>query len=292
MLKGRNPHASLSLIDELDLYNEIFSPPVQDAPTLPAQDMKIAADIVRYPLLGYTPSHPHISKLLTTNNEKYLAWLIAAMSPWKTQPVFPADKKNTPAAATAIKEGLKSPNVVTGAISKAFANYEAIQNMAAGLKNWGRGRAGLEMRALGADWKSQVGACLMFELVDLKKKNTSDYEEGVRRVMDKYETFLEAIAAKGLEEAFKVKSLLNVFPPLSSHDSGAVTNSWGDQGKDIATEYALATGPWMKSTIERSLEHQLDNPHKGKDELLQWVRENRQALLDGLEYVGVGKGKE
>jgi len=81
-------------------------------------------------------------------------------------------------------------------------------------------------------------------------------------------------------------------PPLSSHDSGAVTNSWGDQGKDIATEYALATGPWMKSTIERSLEHQLDNPHKGKDELLQWVRENRQALLDGLEYVGVGKGKE
>ena len=48
----------------------------------------------------------------------------------------------------------------------------------------------------------------------------------------------------------------------------------------------------MKSTIERSLEHQLDNPHKGKDELLQWVRENRQALLDGLEYVGVDKGKK
>jgi len=215
MLKGRNPYAALSLIHELDLYNEIFSSPAQDAPSLPVQDMKIAVDIVRYPLLGYTPSHPHISKLLMTNNEKYLAWLIAAMTPWKDQPVFPADKKNMPAAATAIREGLKSPNNITGTIAKAFANYEAIRNMVAGLKDWGRGRAGLEMRALGADWKSQVGACLMFELVDLKKKNASDYEEGGGGgVMDKYEAFLEAIAAKGLEEAFNFKSLLNVLPPL------------------------------------------------------------------------------
>jgi len=211
MLKGRNPHAALSLIHELDLYNEIFSPPAQDAPILHLQDMKTAADVVRYPLLGYTPSHPHISKLLMANNEKYLAWLIAAMSPWRTQPVFPADKKkNTPAAATAIKGSLKSPNSITGTIAKAFANYEVIQNMVIGLKNWGRGKAGLEMRALGADWKSQVGACLMFELVDLKKKGTSDYEEGGKGIMDKYEAFLEVIAAKGLEEAFKFKSLLTV----------------------------------------------------------------------------------
>ena len=71
-----------------------------------------------------------------------------------------------------------------------------------------------------------------------------------------------------------------------------MTNIWSDQGKEIAAEYALAPGPWMKLTIERSLQHQLDNPHKGKDELLQWVGENRQALLDGLEYVGVGGGKK
>lgn len=71
-----------------------------------------------------------------------------------------------------------------------------------------------------------------------------------------------------------------------------MTNNWGNQGKDIAAEYALETGPWIKPTIEKSLQHQLDNPHKGTDELLQWIRENRQALLDGLEYVGVGEGKK
>lgn len=71
-----------------------------------------------------------------------------------------------------------------------------------------------------------------------------------------------------------------------------MTNNWGNQGKDIAAEYALETGPWIKPTIEKSLQHQLDNPDKAKDELLQWVRENRQELLDGLEYVGVGEGKK
>jgi len=46
--QGRNLGAALSLIHGLDLDNEIFSPPVQDAPIRPVQDMKIAGDIVRH----------------------------------------------------------------------------------------------------------------------------------------------------------------------------------------------------------------------------------------------------
>jgi len=212
MLKGCNPHASLSIINEVDLYNEIFAPPMQDLPVLPGQDMKIAADIVYLRLSGLPSTHPRISKLLTTSTEKYLAWLIAAMSPWKNQPPLLVDKKNTPAAATAIKEGLKCPNSVSGTIAKAFANYKVIQNMASNSGHWSRSKVGLEMRALGPDWKSQVGACLMFELVDLKK---NDSDEVDKRVMNKYETFLEIIAEKELEEAFNFKSLLNVSPPPS-----------------------------------------------------------------------------
>jgi len=183
--------------------------------------------------------------------------------------VFPADKKNTPAAATAIKEGLKCPNSVSGTIAKAFANCKVIQNIVISLEDWGRGKTALEMRVLGADWRNQVGACLMFELMDLKKNNASDDEVG--GVMDKYETFLKIIAEKALEQAFGFKGLLD--------------------GSDIAAEYALIPGPWMAPIIQKSLEHQLDNPHKNKDELLQWVRESRQVLLDGLEYVGIGEGK-
>ncbi|CAZ79882.1 unnamed protein product [Tuber melanosporum] len=269
MFKGCNPHASLSLIHELDLYNEIFAPPIQDLPVLPVQDMKIAADIVRRRLFEHAHSRPRISKLLMTTPERYLAWLIAAASPWKNQPVFPADKKKAPAAATAIKEGLKCPNHVSGTIAKAFTNRRAIQNMVTNVEHWGRSKTGMEMHALGADWKNQVGACLMFELMDSEEKNASDDE--VEGVMDKYETFLKTIAERDLEEAYTIKSLLN--------------------GQDIAAEYALLPGPWMAPTIKASLQHQLDNPHKPKDELLQWVRENRQVLLDGLEYVGVGEGK-
>ena len=47
----------------------------------------------------------------------------------------------------------------------------------------------------------------------------------------------------------------------------------------------------MGPPIEKSLQYQLNHPHKSKNELLQWVWENRQALLDGLEYIGSGQGK-
>ncbi|PWW79197.1 hypothetical protein C7212DRAFT_340109 [Tuber magnatum] len=295
MFKGCNAHASLSLIHEVDLYNEIFAPPIQDLPVLPVHDMKIAANIVRHRLFGSTSPHPRISELLTTTSEKYLVWLIAAMSPRKNQPLYLAYNKNMPAAATAIKEGLRCPNNVSGTIAKVFANWKVIQNMVINLEHWGRGKTALEMRALDTDWKNQVGACLMFELMDLKE-NANDDDEVEERVMDKYETFLKTIAEEGLEEAPNFKCLLTVSSPplLSSHNSGVVANSWGYQGNDVAAEYALTSGAWMKPTIERSLQHQLDNLHKGKDELLQWVRGNRQALLDGLEYVGVsvGEGKK
>ncbi|CUS08740.1 unnamed protein product [Tuber aestivum] len=79
---------------------------------------------------------------------------------------------------------------------------------------------------------------------------------GERSVMDKYETFLKTIAEEGLEEAFSFKIFLK-----------------------------------MKPAIEKSLQHRLENPQEGKDELLEWVRRSRQALLNGLEYVGVGMGK-
>ncbi|KAG0127543.1 hypothetical protein HOY82DRAFT_613354 [Tuber indicum] len=193
------------------------------------------------------------------------------MSPWKGQPLFPADNKNSHAAATVIRESLKRSNEVKGAIEMAFTNWKAIQNMVVNVEHWGRGKLGMEMRPLGGDWKNQVGACLIFELVDSGKKNASGGEVEERGVMDKYETFLQIIEEKGLEEVFSFKCLLD--------------------GNDVVAEYAFPPGAWMTPALDQCLHQQLDNPHEGRDELLQWVRENRQALLDGLESVGVGKGK-
>ena len=211
MLKGCNPHTSLNLIHEVDLYNEIFAPPIQDLPILPVQDMMIAADIMCCRIFGFTSSHSRIYNLLKTSSERYLAWLIAAMSPWKNQSIFLADN-NTPAAATAIEEGLRCPNSESRTIAKAFANQNVIVSMVIKAGNWGRGKLGLEMRALGANWKNQVGACLVFELMDLKHNNNNG--EGEEIIMDIYETFLKTIAEKGLEEAVDFKSFLKVSPPI------------------------------------------------------------------------------
>ncbi|PWW76391.1 poly A polymerase C-terminal region-like protein, partial [Tuber magnatum] len=181
-----------------------------------------------------------------------------------------ATSLRTPAAAIAIKEALRCSNVESKIIGKVFVNWNVIQNMVINFDHWSRCRIGVDMRTLGAGWKNQVGACLSFELIDLRKNARSDEVEA-RGVMDKYETFLKAIAEEGSEGAFRFKSLM--------------------KGNVIAAECTLIPGAWMKPLIEKSLKHQLENPQKGKDELLQWVRRNRQALLDGLEYVGVGMGK-
>ncbi|PWW76381.1 hypothetical protein C7212DRAFT_351501 [Tuber magnatum] len=219
--------SSLSLIYEVDLFKEVFSPLILDLPVLPVQDMKIAVTSC-------------------------------------------ATSLRTPVAAIAIKEALRCSNVESKIIVKVFVNWNVILNMVINFDHWSRCIIGVDMRTLGAGWKNQVGACLTFELIDLRKNARSDEVEE-RGVMDKYETFLKSIAEECLVGAFRFKSFL--------------------KGNVIAAECTLIPGAWMKPLIEKSLKHQLENPQKGKDELLQWVRRNRQALLDGLEYVGVGMGK-
>jgi len=53
----------------------------------------------------------------------------------------------------------------------------------------------------------------MFELRDLHKNTNNDEVEG--RAMDKYETFLEIIAEKGLEAALSLTRLLKGSSPAS-----------------------------------------------------------------------------
>lgn len=50
----------------------------------------------------------------------------------------------------------------------------------------------------------------------------------------------------------------------------------------------------MKYIIQESLKHQLENQHKGKNELLHRVGQNQEALLEMLESDAIGerKGKQ
>jgi len=79
---------------------------------------------------------------------------------------------------------------------------------------WGRGKTCLGMPTLRTHWLNQVGPCLMFEVIDLKK-NTNNHE--VEEIaMDKYESSLEIIAEKGLQAALTLTRLLKGSCPSSS----------------------------------------------------------------------------
>ncbi|KAG0641152.1 hypothetical protein HOY80DRAFT_1114327 [Tuber brumale] len=88
--------------------------------------------------------------------------------------------------------------------------------MAIHVEHSGKGKAGLEMLPLGNDWKNQVGACLILELVDLRKRIGSDGKVEERGVMDKYETIPRAIWGKSLGESFNFRGL-TVSPPALLH---------------------------------------------------------------------------
>ena len=108
MLQGRHPHVALKLIDNLSLFDAIFTPPIECPPILPTEYMPIAADIVAHIIHRSTGPCANLRKCVDSKHDQYVAWLIAAVTPWKGYMFEGKDTtKRIPGAATAVRDGLR-----------------------------------------------------------------------------------------------------------------------------------------------------------------------------------------
>jgi len=206
---------ALSLIYSLTLFDAIFTPPIDTLPFLLTGHMSTATAIIWHVIsasdgLTYT----NLKSLVDSKAEQYIAWLLASLSPWKGH-MFPGvdTKKNTPAAATAAREGLKMNTKVYNTITHSYRNYEFIQDVVRkdlGSDRMTRSKTGMFIRKLGADWKSQYLCAMLLEVIPHWNGNDATPADQAEEIIRKYSTFLTRIGELGLEEAHAFKPILNV----------------------------------------------------------------------------------
>jgi tRNA nucleotidyltransferase (CCA-adding enzyme) len=268
MLRGKRPRSALQLIDRLGLYHIIFMDPTN--PAAPKPDTKKWQSA--YDCLGYLSekSDPLLSTLATGPEERYLAWLLAALVPWsqvREPEQLAGDKKRKKQshwATAAVREGIKAPTRVCDLVEAASRNRLEILRLKScvdGGTEDGKQRDKLGLSIMkwnnrGLDWKLQV---LYAMLVDVFEHTLDVDTEGRTELLSSWQGFLDHLAALNLLEVTSLRPLVN--------------------GNELAKALDVRPGQWMTRALEICLAWQLRNPNKtSAAEAIEEVQRRRDEL--------------
>lgn len=304
MLKGINPALALNLAHKLGLYMCIFAPPAppfkkEHLPEIPTHEMSTATAALTYILSG---AEPFITQYLLDGKDetesaenRYIAWNLAALTPWKDH-IFPLDaKKSIPAAATAAREGLRLSNKWHDIVIKSFRNYSKIKSFVSNLNDVEvpkRGQIGIFIRGLDsiascsstATWKSQYLTAMLREMNEVW--STTEHQETVEphdtkiqiisrldavaepnaaalKIMERYKKALGVIYDMGLAECYSIPPVLN-----------------GNEVREAVVGKKGKGGPWLTEALRKVMEWQLDNPGGSADEAREWATANKEKLVN------------
>lgn len=174
-----------TVLTSFNLYRTIFTDPTRDLGSEPETSVFAPAyDLVKSIVESNNQNSLTVSKLLLRNlDEKYLAWVSAALMPWADAPPAPSSKpsKKRPLHPSVLvaQEGFKAPNAVCNVIASSVDNMEEIKKLVddfyKGLRNssgrsvpgeaTARDTLGMAIRSWGSTWRSQVLFSLIHEVV-------------------------------------------------------------------------------------------------------------------------------
>ena len=184
MLKGPDPHEALQLIFELDLYETIFSDPFIESQEHYDPELgkwQVVIDVLSDAIDNSTPA---ADILIRDDEDQFLAWLMAAFTPYRDapqpQPSELGKKPPPPIAAQVAREGIKSTNKVCDIVASAVKHQSEIASMVDRLSMQkrrpdkkiegedvsARDVLGMAIRRWGASWRSQVMYSMLVELAD------------------------------------------------------------------------------------------------------------------------------
>jgi tRNA nucleotidyltransferase (CCA-adding enzyme) len=143
----------------------------------------LAYDLVKSIVESKSENYSTLSKLLLRNtDEKYLAWVSAALMPWADAPqppsLKPSKKRPLHASVLVAQEGFKAPNTVCNIIASSVDHMEEIKKLVdecfKGLRSstgtvpddaTARDTLGMAIRRWGSTWRSQILFSLIHETV-------------------------------------------------------------------------------------------------------------------------------
>jgi len=118
------------LIHELELFDCVFAP-LTTSVKLTNDRISLllpSINITRYILTETKEAYPHVSKLISDDKDKYIRWILAALSPWEGQVVV-EKKRMLQAATVAARDGLKSRTKDCDIISHSYNHANEIQKL-------------------------------------------------------------------------------------------------------------------------------------------------------------------
>ena len=189
---GPDPRRALALIDELHLYDTIFTDPTNGADFSPEHDLWRPSYICLFDILSDV--YPSVIKttLLPDQDHEYAAWMLANFTAWidapAPQPAKPGGKVPPHIAVNAAREGIKAPNKISDVLNAAIRDTNEILTLKNGYASSQRTGAststadcatrdtlGMAIRRWGSTWRSQAVFALMLEVARSTKDPHSKY---------------------------------------------------------------------------------------------------------------------
>ena len=262
MLKDPNAHRAIVLIDQLNLYNTIFTNPTDsDCKLVATEHWHQAYNTLLAILQGTTetsPEHPDLrilgSNLLRDDYEIFLAWMLVCFVPWarempKIAQKSSAKKKQLPAFLAA-REGVKADNKLCKVVDAAASHLQEVINLKNSIKTQqdpgdlapkeervpvARQVHGRALRAWGSDWRSVIVFALLTEATDLQDP------VDIRSLLGDYADWMNTLSSLDLLDVDKLAPLVK-----------------GDQlCKALGN---VKSGPWLREALDMAMDWQLRNP--------------------------------
>lgn len=175
---GKNPRSALQLIDRLGLYKFIFTDPtVQEIAVPSSANWKFAYDCLEELKSNETPGSIYNS-LVRSDDAKFIAWVLAAITPWANVPLPQSVKAKTklplPLGTLVVREGIKANNKVCEVVTGALRNLEEIISLRDAIKRKDahiheRDTIGMMIRRwdfLGKNWRLEVLLAILVEAMN------------------------------------------------------------------------------------------------------------------------------
>ncbi|APA12836.1 hypothetical protein sscle_10g076060 [Sclerotinia sclerotiorum 1980 UF-70] len=265
MLKGNNPWQSLHLFDRLGLYSTIFTDPAADSIPVPdISNWRVVYDCLEEMKSNETPDSIYKS-LVRSDDAKYLAWILAALTPWTAVPPAqaskPGGKTPPPFGALVAREGLKAESKLCSMVAGAFKQYAEITELKdAVLRNDSyihkRDTVGMMIRkweSQGGQWKLQVLFALLVEALKLESA------EGYQSLFSEWQQFIDHLRDLDVMEAPAIRGIID--------------------GKILSKALGVRPDMWMGPALNVCMEWQLRNPNSTDAEAaIEEVRKRRQEL--------------
>ncbi|KAK6499751.1 CCA tRNA nucleotidyltransferase, mitochondrial [Arthrobotrys musiformis] len=259
MLYGDHPYAAIDLIDRLDLSTAILEIPKLSQEQLdnevkPAHT-RYAIDTLKWLLSDFrnVEGYNAVQTLILTKREEYLTWLFAAITPWIKILITDNKKNRQSAGVVAARDGLKLSNKDTESLEKMAQANNLVKYTVPTYHSLPRSVLGGFVRKMGAEWRLQVFASLLIDLVEIRAEGGELGGVGDLRHIMGYEEFLRKLYVENVGEAWDLKCLLT--------------------GNEVAKAMGHKPGRWMKKALEEVMEWQLDNPDGTKEDALANIEE-------------------